>query len=284
MKTLNQKVVVITGAGAGIGRALALKAASLGARLALSDLAADGLAETGALITARHGGTPRIDELDVRDRAAMAAYATSVAAQFGVVNVIINNAGVGFFGFFEEMTYEQFEWVMDVNFWGVVRGTKEFLPHLIASGDGHVVNVSSINGLLGVPGQAQYSASKFAVRGFTEALRQEMIVNGHKVALTSVHPGAVKTDIARNAGLAGPRDQGTHAEFFDKHIARTSAEKAAKDIIDGVLKNRARVLVGRDARALDALTRILGPRYQFVVAAALKRVNSRLVHDQTGEA
>lgn len=276
MKTLHRKVVVITGAGSGIGRVLALNAASKSARLALSDWEAEGLAETAALIRGRHGVEPRTDKLDVRDRGAMAAYARAVAEEFGAVNLVVNNAGVGFFGFFEEMNYEQFERIMDINFWGVINGTKEFLPHLIASGDGHLVNISSVDGLLGIAGQSQYCASKFAVRGFTEALRQEMLIARHKVAVTCVHPGNIKTDIARNAALAGHRDQTRHVEFFEKYLARTSAEQAADDIINGILKNRARVLIGTDAKVMDAVARILGPRYQFFLAKALKRVNKQL--------
>lgn len=278
MKTLKDQVVVITGAGAGIGRQLALSAARHGARLALSDRAPDGLAATASEIISTSGVEPRTDTIDVRDRAAMATYAASVAEQFGVVNVLINNAGVGFFGFFEETTYEQFEWTMEINFWGTVNGTKEFLPHLIASGDGHLVNLSSIDGIIGVAGQTQYCASKFAVRGFTEALRQEMRISGHNVAVTCVHPGNIKTDIARNAGLAGQRDQAAHVEFFEKYMARTSAEKAADAIIAGILKNRPKVLVGADATALDVMARVLGYRYQAVMATAVKQINKRLTN------
>ncbi len=123
----------------------------------------------------------------------MHAYAASVREELGRVNVIVNNAGVALHGDFEETSYEDFEWIMDVDFWGVVQGTKEFLPHLIESGDGHVVNVSSLFGLLGMPGQTAYNSAKFAVRGFTEALRQEMILAKHPVQVTCVHPGGIKT-------------------------------------------------------------------------------------------
>jgi NAD(P)-dependent dehydrogenase (short-subunit alcohol dehydrogenase family) len=172
MKTLDGKVVVITGAGSGIGRALALRAADHGALLALSDWDEVGLVETAQLVQARTHREVRTDKVDVRDRQAMHEYAASVRQELGRVNVIINNAGVALHGDFEDTSYEDFEWVVDVDFWGVVQGTKEFLPYLIESGDGHVVNLSSLFGLLGMPGQTAYNSAKFAVRGFTEALRQ----------------------------------------------------------------------------------------------------------------
>ncbi len=276
MKTLNGKVVVITGAGSGIGRALALNAAGKGARLALSDVDAPGLDETARLVKQATGLDARIDKLDVRDRTAMAEYAASVAADLGGVNVIINNAGIALNGDFEAISYEQFERIMDVDFWGVVQGTKEFLPHLIASGDGHVVNVSSLFGLLSVPGQSAYNAAKFGVRGFTEALRQEMLVNKHPVKVTCVHPGGIKTAIARNAETVGA-DQASAAAFFDKHLARTSAEKAAEVIIKGVLADKPRVLIGGDAKALDLLVRLTGSGYQRLVATVTGRATQRFL-------
>ena len=160
---------------------------------------------------------------------------------------------------------------MDVDYWGVVNGTKVFLPHLIASGDGHVVNISSVFGLLAVPGQAAYNAAKFAVRGFTEALRQEMIVAGHPVKVTTVHPGGIKTGIARNMETAEGLDKDELAKMFDKRLASTSAQKAARIILGGVRKNKARVLVGNDAKALDILVRVTGSGYQRLVAAVTSR-------------
>jgi hypothetical protein len=167
------------------------------------------------------------------------------------------------------MTFEQIEHVLDVDFWGVVNGTKAFLPHLIASGDGHLVNVSSLFGLLSVPGQSAYNAAKFAVRGFTESLRQEMLVSRHPVRVTCVHPGGVKTAIARNAGAAEGYDQAELAAFFDRRLARTSSDAAARAIVRAIAGNRARCVVGRDAKLLDALVRLLGPRYQRLFARAM---------------
>ena len=195
------KVAVVTGAGSGIGRALSVELARSGARLAISDVDVEGLGETKELI--RQIGAPvRTDRLDVTEREAFLAYADTVRAHFGAVHQIYNIAGIAFVGDVEVSGFKDIEKVMDVDYWGVVNGTKAFLPHLIASGDGHVVNMSSMFGLFGVPGQAAYNSAKFAVRGFTEALRQEMWVAHHPVAVTVVHPGFVKTAIARNAGHA----------------------------------------------------------------------------------
>jgi short-subunit dehydrogenase len=174
-------------------------------------------------------------------------------------------------GSIEASQFKDIERVMDVDYWGVVNGTKVFLPHLIASGDGHVINVSSVFGLLAVPGQGAYNAAKFAVRGFTEALRQEMLVAGHPVKVTCVHPGGIKTAIARNAAAAEGIDQAELAKFFDKRLASTSPQKAARVILDGVRRNKARVLVGSDAKGLDLLARVTGSGYQRVVAAVTSR-------------
>ena len=273
MRTLDGKVVVITGAGGGIGRALALQCADRGAILALSDWDEVGLKGTAQQAQARTSRQVRTDKLDVRDRQAMHDYATSVRAELGRVNVIVNNAGVALHGDFEEVSYDDFEWVMDVDFWGVVQGTKEFLPHLIESGDGHVVNISSLFGLLGVPGQTAYNAAKFGVRGFTEALRQEMILARHPVQVTCVHPGGIKTGIARNARTTASHDQAEIARHFDTRLARTTADRAAEVIISGVLADRPRVVVGADARLLDLLVRLVGPRYQRIVTLASRRLS-----------
>lgn len=272
MRTFDGKVAVITGAGSGIGRSLALELATRGAELALSDTDEVGLLETAGQCAARNAREVRTEKLDVSDREAMAAYAGAVAAELGRVNVVFNNAGVALHGDFEETSYDELERIMNVNFWGVVHGSKEFLPHLIASGDGHLVNISSLFGLMGMPGQTAYNASKFAVRGFTEALRMEMLAARHPVQVTTVHPGGVKTAIARNARTTAGHDQAAVARLFDTRLARTTAAEAATTIVAGVLRNKPRVLVGNDAKVLDAFVRLVGPRYQRTVARVAGRI------------
>jgi NADP-dependent 3-hydroxy acid dehydrogenase YdfG len=272
VKTLADKVVVITGAGSGIGRALAVNLARRGSLLALSDVDEPGLAETVAL--AQRAGAPEVrsDRLDVADRDAMGRYALDVVQHFGRVNVIVNNAGVSLTGDFTDLEYADIDWIMGVNLWGVLHGTKEFLPHLIASGDGHVVNLSSLFGLISMPGQSIYNATKYAVRGMSEALREEMLVAGHPVGVTSVHPGGIKTAIARNSRVSAKEDKEATAELFDKKLAKMTPERAAEIIVSGVLKNKARVLVGIDAHALHHAAKLLGSRYQDVVAKASQKV------------
>ncbi|MBM4470430.1 SDR family NAD(P)-dependent oxidoreductase [Rhodococcus hoagii] len=265
------KVCVITGAGSGIGRALALNLAGQGAKLALSDMDSVGLAETVRQVESL-GADVKSDHLDVTQREAVLSYADAVVAHFGKVNQVYNNAGIAFHGEVERSEFKDIERIMDVDFWGVVNGTKAFLPHVIASGDGHIVNVSSLFGLLSIPGQSAYNAAKFAVRGFTESLRQEMLIAKHPVKVTCVHPGGIKTAIARNATMPDGDDQATFAQFFDRRLARTTPEEAAKTITTGVRKGKPRVLIGADAKFLDAWVRIVGPSYQRVVAMVTSRV------------
>jgi len=275
MRPLDGRVVVITGAGSGIGRALALECAHRGSRLALSDVDEAGLARTVA--QARSAGAREVHSarLDVADREAFAAYATQVAEHFGVVHVVVNNAGVALAGELDDLTYADMEWIVGINFWGVVHGTKEFLPHLIASGEGHVVNVSSLFGLLSVPGQSAYNATKYAVRGLSEALREEMLLNGHPVGVTVVHPGGIRTAIARNARVSSREDAAETARTFDTKLARTTPEKAAQVILRGVLRNSPRVLVGADAHLLHQFARLTGARYQDVAAAVARGLRPR---------
>src|SRR3954464_7706880 len=236
METFSGRVAAITGAGSGIGRALAHELARRGAHLALSDVDEVGLAET---VSGCEGFGVKVtsQRVDVADRGAVYACADQVVADHGKVNLIFNNAGVALGATIEAMSYEDFEWLMSINFWGVVHGTKAFLPHLKAAGEGHLVNLSSVFGLISIPSQSAYNAAKFGVRGFTDALRMELEIEKCGVSATTVHPGGVKTNIARNARMdpsvaltAGDPDA---ADEFEK-IAHTSPEKAARQILTGV--------------------------------------------------
>ncbi|SHW61566.1 SDR family NAD(P)-dependent oxidoreductase [Mycobacteroides abscessus] len=260
MEGFSGKVAVVTGAGSGIGRALAVELARSGAKLAISDVDAEGLAETERQVKAL-GAEVRADRLNVAEREAFLLYADAIKDHFGKVNQIYNNAGIAFQGEVEESQFKDIERIIDVDFWGVVNGTKAFLPHLIASGDGHVVNVSSLFGVLSMPGQSAYNSAKFAVRGFTESLRQEMIIGKKPVAVTCVHPGGIKTNVARNATVAEGYDHAEFTKLFDM-LARTRPQAAARIILTAVRKKKPRVLVGPDAKVIDILVRLTGARYQ----------------------
>jgi NAD(P)-dependent dehydrogenase (short-subunit alcohol dehydrogenase family) len=275
VKDFKDRVIAITGAAGGIGRALAVEFAKRGAHLALSDIVEDELQQTCEMAR-EHGVTVESTVLDVADREAVYAWAEAVVESFGKVNMIVNNAGVSVTALVEDLTYEDFEWLMSINFWGVVYGTKAFLPHLRASGEGHVVNISSIFGIIAHPSQAAYNAAKFAVRGFTESLRGELELEEAPVSATSVHPGGVSTNIARSARYSekGALRQSAEEfiEEFEHNLARLSPEEAAVEIIAAVEKNKRRVLVGKDARAIDALQRLMPSGY---VGALIRLLRSR---------
>ena len=268
------KVAVVTGAGSGIGQALAVELGRSGASVAISDVDTEGLKVTEERLRAI-GAPVKNDRIDVTEREAFLLYADEVKNHFGKVNQIYNNAGIAYSGDVDITPFKDIERVMDVDYWGVVNGTKAFLPHLIASGDGHVINISSIFGIFSVPGQAAYNSAKFAVRGFSEALRMEMVLARHPVKVTTVHPGGIKTAIARNATTAEGLDQAAMADWFDK-MARTSPERAAQIILDGVAKNKAKVLVGADAKILDGFLRASGSGYQRVLTMMAGRFMPRM--------
>ena len=281
------RVAAITGAASGMGRALAVELARRGCHLALADIDAEGLAETarqvaGITVTTREAGvTITTAHVDTADRAAVFAWAADVVRDHGRVNLVFNNAGVALGAAAGEADPGDFAWVMGVNFWGVVWGTQAFLPHLEASGDGHVVNTSSVFGLLAMPLNGAYNASKFAVRGYTEALRMELDLKGGGVSATCVHPGGVRTRIAVDARL-DPRVAAWTGQSvdearrtFDKLLDATTAEAAALRILAGVERNERRVLVGRDAWWADKLVRVFGSAYQRLVVAGVKRQRAR---------
>jgi short-subunit dehydrogenase len=267
------KVAAITGASSGIGRALAIDLASRGADVAISDIDEAGLSETAALAR-RSGVEVTTTRLDVADRDAVYAWADQVVADHGRVNLIVNNAGVALGATVAQMSIEDFEWLMGINFWGVVHGTQAFLPHLAATGDGHVVNVSSVFGLVGIPSQSAYNAAKFAVRGFTEALRIELDLADNGVSATCVHPGGIKTNIAKNARMHSDPANGADLERGRKDLEKafiTSPEKAASVILRAVAHDKRRVLVGPDARVFDLLARLPVAVAQRAVGAGAKR-------------
>jgi NAD(P)-dependent dehydrogenase (short-subunit alcohol dehydrogenase family) len=270
MKTLRDKVVVITGAGSGIGRALAEQAYAEGARLALCDWNEEGLAATASSLV---HGSPRVltAAVDVRSDADILRFRDAVAA-----DVLVNNAGVNVSQLAAALERKDFEWVMDINFWGVVRGTEAFLPQLRRGEEAAIVNVSSLFGLIGVPSQCAYNASKFAVRGYTESLRQEL--RKTRVVVSCVHPGGVQTDIVANGRqYANSRGEATSAATLArdfKRIAKTSPKKAAATIWRGVARRDPRILVGMDAKVGDLAARMF-PREYPTLLAGLTALASR---------
>jgi NAD(P)-dependent dehydrogenase (short-subunit alcohol dehydrogenase family) len=283
MKDFKGKVAAITGASSGIGRELALQLVAAGAEVALSDVADEGLAETvarcRALAQTKGRGKVSHARVDVAEREAVHAWADAVAHDHGRVHMIFNNAGVALASTLEGASYDDFEWIMNINFWGVVHGTKAFLPHLRQAGEGHIINTSSVFGLISVPGNGTYNATKFAVRGYTEALRQELELAGAPIGVTCVHPGGIKTNIARAARLdpsirdiigGGAGSEARGVANFEKMFI-TTPEVAAKTILDGVRANRARVLIGPDARLIDVMQRTLPARYGQLVKLMTKR-------------
>ena len=280
MKVFRNKVAAITGAASGIGRALAVELARRGCHVALADVNESGLAETAGLAQA-HGVQVTTQRLDVADRTAVYAWADQVVADHGKVNLIFNNAGVSLTAHLDMVQQTDFDWLMAINFWGVVYGTQAFLPHLRKAGEGHVINVSSLFGLMAVPTQGTYNASKFAVRGYTEALRMELELAGEGVSATCVHPGGIATNIAK-AGRIDPKmaeitgvSTERQRKMANKMINVTSAESAALQILRAVERNERRVMVGNDAKVLDAAIRLLGSWYQVLLLRQYGRMKKR---------
>ncbi len=265
------RVCVVTGAASGIGRAVAISLAGQGAAVAISDVNEAGLEETRRMMGERSSNRIRVDRLDVADADAVIRYADAIRESLGAADYVFNIAGLTRVGSFEESPLSAFEKIMDVNFWGVVRMTKAFLPQLVAT-KGGVVNISSLFGFIGYGGQAHYCASKFAVRGFSETIAQELAEKG--VRVTSVHPGGVATSIARNAAVdampAQYKEKRELDERFDK-AAITSPERAAEIILDGAAKGKRRVVVGRDAKIASFIQRLFPESYPDKLAALLPK-------------
>lgn len=286
MTPVSGKVCAVTGAGSGIGRALAHELARRGARgLALADVDEAGLAETASQVSPGLGEI-HLQTLDVSERDAVDAWATTALARFGVVHQIYNNAGIASGHTVLDSDYAELERVIGVNLWGVIHGTKAFLPHLIASGDGHVINVSSLNGYFGQPKLAAYVTTKFGVRGFTETLRAEMLAARAPVRVSVVHPGGVRTRIASSAmrtaeelGLQVTAEDRARERLYNERLLRMAPERAAGIIVDGVEHGRPRIRVGNDARIIDLLVRA-APSTAPRLAVLLDRLAASQLRDR----
>jgi NADP-dependent 3-hydroxy acid dehydrogenase YdfG len=261
MRDFRNKVAAITGAGSGMGRALALELASRGCAVAIADIGTAALEETRSML---HNTQVAVSShiVDVADRAAMERFAADVVRIHGKVNLVFNNAGVSVTNTVEKLSYEDFEWLMNINFWGVVHGTKAFLPHLRQVDEAHIINTSSIFGVVAFASQGAYNASKFAVRGFTEALRQEL-ADTH-IGVSCVQPGGVKTNIVKTSRYyAADNEAPTKEELMKsfEELAALTPHAAAMQILRGVEGNRGRVLVGKDAKLLAWIARLFPESY-----------------------
>lgn len=272
------RVAVVTGAGSGIGRALTHALTRDGAHVAASDIDPEGLAETQAACAPGQVTPYRVD---VADRDAVLGFADEVRHQHGPASLVFNNAGVDLFASVADMSWKDFDWLMGINVGGVVNGTKAFLPQLIEAGStrrpARLINLSSAFGLIAIPYQGAYSTSKFAVRGFTEALRQEMIIERRPVTVHCVHPGVVRTNFGAHMRTADTEDPELAAKLFDR-TALTSPTKAARLILRGAEKNQARILIGADGRAMAAMPRLLGVHYAGLLARAARLTSSGSAH------
>jgi NADP-dependent 3-hydroxy acid dehydrogenase YdfG len=267
---LDNRVAVITGAGSGIGRATAFCLARRGCHLALADINEAAVQDTAHGVQAL-GVRATAHRLDVADRAAVAAFPGEVQRAHKRVDLLMNNAGVALGGTFEQVSEHDFEWLIDINFHGVVRMTRAFLPLLHRSDDARIVNVSSIYGIITPPGQAAYAASKFAVRGFSNVLRHEL--EGSTVGVSVVHPGGVATSIAKNARIphGAPTDEVERGRKTMEKLLRMAPEKAGEIIVRGIEKRQARILVGSDAKAAAFLERLAPVGYWNLLKKAIKR-------------
>jgi short-subunit dehydrogenase len=273
MTAINGSAAAVTGAASGIGRALAIELAARGCDLAIADRDEAGLAAVAAEL-AKSGRKVTTHRLDVSEPAQIEEFAGAAASAHPGLNIVINNAGVALLGQFNEIDLAQFEWLMNINFWGVVHGTHAFLPHLSSRPAAHIVNISSIFGIIAPPGQTAYCAAKFAVRGFSESLRHELALANSPVKVSVVHPGGIKTNIVRNMRMGvAVTDNARRAEAidrFDNSFAKTTSQAAAQTIIAGIEKDAPRILIGGDARFMDLLQRFRPGTYWKVLQKRIK--------------
>jgi short-subunit dehydrogenase len=275
MTTIRGAAAAVTGAASGIGRALARELASRGCDLALADRDEARLQALAAEIAKAHPRKVTVHGVDVSQPDQIAAFAQNATAAHPGLNIVVNNAGVALMGTFGEVEQAQMEWLMSINFWGVVHGTRAFLPHLSHQREAHIVNLSSIFGIIAPPGQTAYAAAKFAVRGFSESLRHELQTAGSPVRLSVVHPGGVATNIARNSRTGtGMTDNARRAQSIERFdaVAKTTPQAAALRIITGIEKNQPRILIGNDARFMDLLQRLRPGTYWAVLARRIEKM------------
>ncbi|HEX7565560.1 MAG TPA: SDR family NAD(P)-dependent oxidoreductase [Bradyrhizobium sp.] len=276
MTAIRGAAAAITGAASGIGRALALELAARGCDLALADRDDAGLATLAAEIARSHPQKVTVHRVDVGEPGQIEEFAQAAIADHPGLNIVINNAGVALMGQFNEIDQAQMDWLMNINFWGVVHGTRAFLPHLGGQREAHIVNLSSIFGIIAPPGQTAYAAAKFAVRGFSEALRHELALAASPVRLSVVHPGGVATNIARNSrtgsGMTDNERRAQSIERFDA-VAKTTPKDAALRIIKGIEKNQPRILIGNDARMMDLVQRFRPATYWAVLTRLIETMS-----------
>ena len=274
MTAINGSAAAVTGAASGIGRALALELAARGCDLALADRDEAGLQQVAAEIAKAHTCKVTTHRVDVGEPGQIAEFAEAASAAHPKLNIVINNAGVALLGQFNEIEQAQIEWLFNINFWGTVHGTRAFLPILAKQREAHIVNLSSIFGIIAPPGQTAYSAAKVAVRGFSESLRHELAMANSSVRLSVVHPGGVATSIVRNSRTGtGVTDNARRAQSIDRFdaVAKTTPPVAAQRIILGIEKNQPRILIGSDAWYMDLLQRFRPATYWAVLAKRLEK-------------
>src|SRR4051794_6921994 len=274
MTVIRGAAAAVTGAASGIGRALALELAARGCDVAIADRDEAGLSELAAEIARSHPRKVTAHRVDVGEAEQIAAFAQAAAAAHPGLNILINNAGVALVGSFGEIAQGEMDWLMNINFWGVVHGTRAFLPQLARQREAHIVNLSSIFGIVAPPGQSAYAAAKFAVRGFSESLRHELQMANSPIRLSVVHPGGVATNIVRNSRTGtGMTDNARRAQSIERFeaVAKTTPAAAALRIITGIEKNQPRILIGNDARFMDLLQRFRPATYWPVLARRIEK-------------